>query len=155
METTQRNSLIERYMDGYQAVVAALAEVTAVELDAEVADGWSIREIVHHLADSEMTSAIRLRRLLAETNPIISGYDEAEFARRLYYRKRPIESSLAAFKAARETTATILACMTADDWNRMGTHSESGPYSAETWLEIYVAHAEDHADQIRLAREQR
>ncbi len=115
-------------------------------------DGWSVREIVHHLADSEMTSAIRLRRLLAEENPFIQGYNEEEFARRLYYRQRPIETSLAALRAARESTVTILDCMSEADWQRAGTHSESGPYSTETWLEIYAAHAHDHAAQIQRAR---
>ena len=152
LDASQRLVFIERYRGGYQAVVDALAGTTDAELDADVAEGWSVREIVHHLADSEMTSAIRLRRLLAEENPLIQGYPEAEFARRLYYRQRPIAASLAAFQAARESTATILDHMTEADWQRTGTHSESGPYSAETWLEIYAAHAHDHAAQIRRAR---
>ena len=75
------------------------------ELDRRTAPGkWSAREIVHHLGDSEMTSAIRLRRLIAEEDPLIQGYDQEEFARRLFY-DRPIEASLAAFRAARESTA--------------------------------------------------
>ena len=63
---------------------------TDEELDAHPAPGkWSAREIVHHLADSEMTSAIRLRLLIATDSPAISGYDQEQFARRLYY-DRPI-----------------------------------------------------------------
>jgi hypothetical protein len=62
---------------------------------------WSAREIVHHLADSEMTAAIRLRRLLAEERPAIQGYDQEEFARRLHY-DRPHEASLELFRAVRE-----------------------------------------------------
>ena len=75
-----------------------------LELDRRPAPGkWTSREIVHHLADSEMTSAIRLRRLLAEDRPVIVGYDQEEFARRLHY-DRPIGASLDALKAARATT---------------------------------------------------
>ena len=67
------------------------------ELDARPADGgWTPREVVHHVADSEMTSAIRLRRLIAEDDPLIVGYDGDEFARRLHYAERPIEPALAA-----------------------------------------------------------
>jgi hypothetical protein len=133
-------------------VIEALDGITDKELDARLAPTkWSAREIVHHLADSEMTSAIRLRRLLAEDRPMILGYDQDEFARRLYY-DRPVEASLEAFKAARRTTADILERMTETEWAREGTHSESGRYTVEGWLEIYADHAHNHADQIRRAR---
>jgi hypothetical protein len=107
--------------------------------------------VVHHTADSELTSAIRLRKLLAEERAQIQGYDEMEFSRRLHYRERPIMPSLAAVRAARETSMSILELLAADDWTRTGTHGESGPYAVETWLEIYAAHCHDHADQIARA----
>ena len=151
MDSTERRAYIEQYRDGYRAVVAALDGITEAELDARAEDGWSPREIVHHLADSEMTSAIRLRRLLAEDRPAIVGYDEAEFARRLYY-DRPIDASLDALKAARASTLPILERMGDAEWAREGTHSDSGRYTAEDWLRIYAAHAHDHAEQIRRAR---
>ena len=66
-----------------------------------------------------MTSAIRLRRLIAEEGPLIQGYDQDEYARRLFY-DRPIEASLAAFKAARESTAEILERLTPEQWAAAG-----------------------------------
>jgi len=152
MDANERAQLIERYRGGYAAVEGALQGITDAEVDSrEGPTEWSAREIVHHLADSEMTSAIRLRKLLAEDNPTIQGYNEAEFARRLHY-DRPLEGSLLAFKGARESTAGLLATLSENDWARSGTHTESGPYSVETWLQIYAAHGHDHADQIRRAR---
>jgi hypothetical protein len=152
MDHATRQQLIERYGQGYQAVAEALAGASDAELDARPGPGsWSAREIVHHLADSEMTSAIRIRRLLAEDNPVIVGYDQDEYARRLYY-DRPIAASLEAFRLARLVTSELLARMSDAEWARTGTHSESGPYSAERWLELYAAHAHGHADQIRRAR---
>jgi hypothetical protein len=152
MDANERAQLIERYTVGYAEVEAALAGITDAELDARPGpDEWSAREIVHHLADSEMTSAIRLRKLLAEEDPTIQGYDEPEFARRLHY-ERPLEGSLLAFRGARESTASLLVALSESDWARSGTHTESGPYSVETWLRIYAAHGHDHADQIRRAR---
>ena len=106
---------------------------------------------MHHLADSEMTSAIRLRLLIAAPTPAIAGYDQDEFARRLYY-DRPIEASLEALKAARRTTAEILERLTDAEWAREGTHTEVGRYTVETWLEIYAEHAHEHARQIAVAR---
>jgi len=152
MNAIERAQLIERYGGGYAAVEAALAGITDAELESrEGPNDWTAREIVHHLADSEMTSAIRLRKLLAEDNPTIQGYSEPEFARRLHY-DRPIEGSMLAFKGARESTASLLGKLSDGDWSRSGTHTESGPYSVETWLQIYAAHGHDHADQIRRAR---
>ena len=93
-----RQSLIEKYKSGYGAVADALLGAREVELDARPAPAkWSAREIVHHLADSEMTSAIRLRLLLAEDRAEIRGYDQELFARTLHYA-RPIEASLEVFR---------------------------------------------------------
>lgn len=153
MDRAERERLMEQYRSGVAAVEDALAGITDSELDARPSDDeWSPRQVVHHLADSEMTSAIRLRLLLVEDEPTINGYDEAEFARRLFYEDRPIEPSLEAMRAARQTTAQILDHLSEDQWQRTGTHTESGPYGVETWLEIYAAHGQDHADQIRRAR---
>ncbi len=152
MDIERRRTLVEQYRQGYEAVVKALEGITEAELDRRPAPGkWTAREIVHHLADSEMTSAIRLRRLIAEDNPVIVGYDQEEFARRLRY-DRPIAASLGALKAARETTCEIIDRLTDAEWQRAGTHSESGAYSVYAWLEIYGVHAHNHADQIRRAR---
>jgi len=152
MDKSTRDRLVAQYKDGYRAVADALAGASEAELDARPAPGtWSAREIVHHLADSEMTSAFRVRLLLASETPAIAGYDQDEFARRLHY-DRPIAASLAAFKAARETTAELLDRLGEADWTREGTHSEHGRYGMDTWLGIYAVHAHDHATQIRRAR---
>jgi hypothetical protein len=150
-----RDELVRRYREGPDALDAAVRGLTDAELDYRPADGgWSPRGVVHHTADSELTSAIRLRKLLAEENARIEGYDEMEFSRRLHYRERPIAASLAAVRAARETSASILEWLTDAEWSRSGTHTESGPYSVGTWLEIYAAHCHDHADQIARAVEE-
>jgi hypothetical protein len=148
MDQETRRRLIERYREGPGVLEEALARIGEAGLDRrEEADGWTPREVVHHLADSEMTSAIRLRRLIAEDAPAIQGYDEPEYARRLYY-DRPVRPSLDAVRAARATTAEILDRLTEEQWRREGTHSESGRYSVEDWLQIYAAHAHDHAEQM-------
>jgi hypothetical protein len=152
MESHERAALIARYSAGPAEILAAVAEIGDAGLDTRPADGgWTPREVVHHTADSEMTSAIRLRRLIAEANPLIVGYDGDEFARRLHYSDRPIEPALAAIAAARSTTLQILDGLTEAQWARTGTHSESGAYGVERWLEIYADHCHEHADQIRAA----
>jgi hypothetical protein len=152
MDPEQRARLVEMYRDGYRAVAEALLKITDEELDARPGPGrWSPREIVHHLGDSEMTAAVRLRLLLVEDRPTIRGYDQEEFARRLYY-DRPYEMSLELFRCARATTVEILDRLTPDEWARRGTHTEVGPFGVEEWLETYGNHAHRHARQIREAR---
>jgi hypothetical protein len=145
----ERAALVERYRGGYAAFAAALAECD--DLDA-ADEGWTPRQVAHHLADSEMTSAVRLRRLLAEEEPVIAGYDENAFARLLHYDTRSVEASLRAAEAAREASADLLAALTEAEWARRGTHTESGPYGVEDWLRTYADHPYDHAEQVRAAR---
>ena len=153
MTREDRQKLIDQYSDGYRVVAEALTGIDDEQLDARPGPGrWTAREVVHHLADSEMTAAIRLRLLLAVDNPPIQGFDQEQFAKRLFY-DRPIAASLDAFKAARVATGEILECMTDADWQRPGSHTEhKGSYTPERWLEIYGPHAHRHAEQITAAR---
>jgi hypothetical protein len=154
MTHDERNELIAEYAAGYDEVIRALENFPADSLSAHpLPEKWSACEIIHHLADSEMTSALRLRKLLTEEHPIIHGYDEAFYAKRLNYNERDIAPALEAFRASRSTTVQILKTMTEEDWQRQGWHTESGLYSAEKWLRLYAAHAHNHAAQIRRLRE--
>ena len=152
MDRKTRDQLVARYKDGYRVVAAALEGASDAELDARPAPGkWTAREIVHHLADSEMASATRLRLLVAEDHAQIRPYDQDLFARTLHY-DRPVANSLLAFQAARASSGDLLDRLTEAQWEKVGTHPEHDRYSVERWLEIYAAHAHNHADQITHAR---
>lgn len=154
MTHDERTELIAEYAAGYDEVLRSLENFPADSLSAHpLPEKWSACEIIHHLADSEMTSALRLRQLLTEEHPVIRGYDEAFYAKRLNYNERDIAPALEAFRAARSTTVQLLKTMTEEDWQRQGWHTESGLYSAEKWLKLYAAHAHNHASQIRRLRE--
>jgi hypothetical protein len=147
-----RTALLDRYRTGMQAVSDALADITDTDLDRPASDGgWTAREVAHHLPDSETNGYIRLRRLIAEDDPVIVGYDQDEYARRLHYG-RPIASSLAVLAAVRQSSLDLLESLTPDEWLRAGRHSDSGSYSVDDWLDIYARHPHDHAGQIRRAR---
>ena len=154
MTPEERHVLIKQYGAGYDEVIDALDNFPAESLGAHPIPGkWSAREIVHHLGDSETTSAIRIRRLLVEDDPVIQGYDQDQYATRLRYNDRDMAPALEAFRSARETTMQLLPSLSDDDWQRAGTHSESGRYTLEDWLRIYAAHAHNHAAQIRRLRD--
>ncbi len=153
MHGVDLDALLDRYAAGHQAVVDALAGATDAELDNQPADGgWTARECVHHLADSESRSMIRLRQLLAEDEPVIQAYDQDEWARRLPYEGR-VEEPLAVVAAVRAFSLATLRRLDDDDWSRRGGHPEHDePYTLQRWLELYAEHPYEHADQIRAAR---
>ena len=150
---TERATLLERYRAGAAAVDAALAGITEEELDRRPADGgWTARQVAHHLADSEAMAYTRIRRLVADADPVvIQGYDEPRWAERLHY-DRPIGEAIAVVRAVRAASLTLLESLTDEEWERSGTHSEGGSYSVARWLEIYAEHPHDHAAQILAAR---
>lgn len=152
MDAAERRALVATYGAGVAAVRAALEGITDEELDRGPAGEWTPRQVVQHLADSEMRSAIRLRQLLAEDEPLIQAYDEGGYATIFDYASKPIEPAMLAFEGARATTSELLGTLGDDDWGRAGTHEESGRYSVEDWLRIYAAHGHEHAEQISAAR---
>lgn len=153
MTHEERQALVAQYKAGYEEVARSLEGFPETALAERPLPGkWSAREIVQHLADSEMNSAIRLRKLLTEENAQIQGYDQEDYAARLRYNERDIAPALDALRGARATTGQLLDAMTDADWSRAGTHSESGRYTAEDWLRIYADHAHNHAAQIRRLR---
>jgi hypothetical protein len=153
MTSQERQKLIAQYKEGYNEVTRSLEGFPASLLTSHPIEGkWSAAEIVHHLADSETTSGLRLRSLLVEDHPRIQGYDQDAYAERLNYNNREMAPALEAFRSARTTAAQLFEFMSDADWRREGTHSESGLYTTEDWLKIYAAHAHNHAAQIRRLR---
>lgn len=129
-------------------VVSGLSES---DLDLKAEDGWTPRQVVHHLADSEAQSYARLRRLLAEPEgTVIQGYDEGAWAdcQLLGYTELPITNSVAVFSSVRAASLDILRRISADDLERKGVHSESGEYSVSKWITTYTNHPREHSEQI-------
>jgi hypothetical protein len=131
--------------------LAAVASISPEQLDSHVEGGWSPRQVIHHVADSEAQSYARLRRLLAEPEGvIIQGYDEALWAQSpiLGYQELPVEHSLEVFTAVRKASLDLLRRLEENDLARTGMHSESGPYSVHTWIDTYTRHPKEHAAQL-------
>ena len=114
-------------------------------------NGWSARQIIHHLADSEAQSYARLRRLVAEPEgSLIQGYDESLWAscEKLGYESAPVENSIAVFAAVRAGSLDVIKRLEESDLAKSGEHSESGMFSIEKWLIGYTNHPKEHGDQL-------
>jgi hypothetical protein len=145
----ERENLIRRYEEGPRKLRAALARVPAEAMQWRPGEGkWSAHEVACHAADSETNAAARIRYLIAEPNPVIVGYDQAQWAKVFDYHSAPIDVALSTVESVRANTAALLRRLPEKAWSAEGTHTEAGRYSAETWLEVYAEHLEKHSRQI-------
>jgi tRNA U34 5-methylaminomethyl-2-thiouridine-forming methyltransferase MnmC len=149
MDAAEREDRIRRYAEGPARLARALAKVPEVARQWRPAPGrWSAHEIVCHCADSETSGSLRIRFLLAETEPTILGYDQDAWASRLDYHAHPLEPALRTVEAVRANTVALLRRQPPEAWSREGRHTESGRYTAEDWLTVYSEHLEKHSAQI-------
>ena len=116
----------------------------------ETPNDWSVRQIIHHIADVEVGDAMRLRQMLAHDAPLIVAYDEGLFAERLHY-DRPIAASLATFSALRASNAAILERIPGADWSRQGRHEEHALYTVEILVHRSIEHDRLHLQQMQRA----
>ena len=146
---------IQEIASAYEAATKEFLDIAlsvpADKLDDNDGENWSSRQVIHHCADSEAQSYARLRRLVAEPNPVIQGYDENLWAQdqTLGYKELPIENSIAVFTAVRAGSLDIIKRLKPEQLELTGTHTEAGEYSLKRWLETYTRHANNHADQIK------
>jgi hypothetical protein len=149
MTAAEREYLIRRYEAGPRLLREALAKVPAVAMQWRPAPGkWSVHEVVVHCADSETVSSTRIRFLVGADNPTILGYDQDRWAATFDYHSLPLDLSLAQIESVRAWTTALIRSLPESAWSREGTHSESGRYTADRWLELYAEHLEAHARQI-------
>jgi hypothetical protein len=144
--------LAAKYEEATKEFIAVVESLSPSDLDKSDSEGWTPRQVVHHMADSESQSNARLRRLLSEpAGTIIQGYDENLWAnnKTLGYSELPIETSFEMFKVSRASTLATIKRMTDDQLQIAGVHTESGPYTVAKWFESYAKHPIDHANQIR------
>jgi len=146
--------LLQRYRRGPELVAAVLTGAAGAELDFTPAPGrWSIRQIVAHLADSEIVGADRLRRLIAEENHTLTAYDQEAWARHLGYHRRRISEALESFRRLRAENCQLLAGLPEEAFLRWGTHTERGRIHLRELVENDVEHVEKHARQIQALRD--
>ena len=140
-----------KYQAATDEFLKLVSELTPRDLDKSDSEGWTPRQVIHHMADSESQSYARLRRLIAEPGTPIQGYDEGKWAENstLGYRTEAIESSINVIKAVRQSSFELLHRISEVELLNSGVHTESGNYSINDWLKSYINHPIDHANQIR------
>jgi hypothetical protein len=116
-------------------------------------DGWTVRQVIHHVADSHMNSFIRFRLALTEEQPAVNGYNEKEWAKLHDSHTLPVELSLQLLDGLHGRWTDMLRSMTAADFERSFHHSERGLIRLDTNLALYAWHSRHHAAHITGLRE--
>jgi uncharacterized damage-inducible protein DinB len=112
--------------------------------------GWSVRDVLAHLADGEVMIGSRLRLMAAMERPTLVGYDQDAFVERLGVERRSAAQLLEAFRAMRALNVDLLERLPQDAWSRTGWHSERGLETVAQNLAMYAGH--DHVHEAQVAR---
>src|SRR5262245_39407188 len=131
------------------ALGRAVADLSDAELrEPEAPDKWSIAHVVRHLADSEIVWGWRLRLVLSQDRPTITGYDQDAWAERLRYDTAPVDEALDEFAALRRTHLRLVTTASPADLARVGIHAERGEESVSHMINMYAGHDLLHLRQI-------
>ena len=135
-------------------VKAAVAGLTDEQLETPYRpEGWTIRQVVHHVADSHLNSIIRFKWAMTEDNPTIKAYHEDLWAKLADY-KLPIEPSLIMLDGIHARLTALFESFTAEDWNRTFIHPESGAtILLKRNLALYSWHGRHHLAHIAQAKQ--
>jgi len=109
--------------------------------------GWTVRQLVHHLADSHMNAFIRIRLALTEDWPTIKPYDQAAWAT-LHDSTAPIEWSLELLESLHARWVMLLQSLSDEQWQRGYRHPENGPQTVELATLVYGWHCRHHVAHI-------
>jgi hypothetical protein len=149
LDATGRAAAIAHIGELPAELSAAVRGLTDSQLDTPYrAGGWTVRQVVHHLADSHMNAYIRCKLLASEDNPALKGYSEDAWARMIDATSMPVDSSLAIVSGLHARWARFLESLDPAAFIRPGLHSESGPVTLDTMLQIYSWHGRHHVAHI-------
>lgn len=138
--------ILEKLPDALEAAVAGLSDDQVRRPEAP--GKWSILEVVQHLADSELVWAYRLRLVVAEDQPPLTGYDQDRWAVRLRYREADAAEALRQIGLLRAANLRLLRSLSPEDFQRAGVHTERGEETVEHMIALYAGHDLVHLRQI-------
>ena len=137
-----------------EGIRGAIAGMSEAQLSQPESPGkWSVRQVVQHLADSDLVWGYRVRMVLAQARPPLTGYDQDLWAGRLHYELAPIDEALDQFAVLRRSNLRLLTSASAEDRQRVGVHAERGEESVEHMIRMYAGHDLLHLRQLARIRE--
>ena len=132
----------------------AVAGLSDAQLDtAYREDGWSVRQVVHHVPDSHLNAYVRLKLALTEDDPLIKPYDEGRWAQLEDSRDTPIEVSLSLLESLHARWIVLLRSLDENDFGRTFRHPDHGSVTLDWLVAMYAWHGRHHVAHITSLRE--
>lgn len=148
-DAAARADLIAQLADSPSHLRAAVSDLTRTQLDTPYRlGGWTVRQVVHHLADSQMNWYIRTRLALTEDNPTIKPFDETAWAELADARTGPVEPSLFLLDGLHQRWAELLRSLNEVEWKRRLIHPERGVFVLDAALPMFVWHMRHHTAHV-------
>jgi uncharacterized damage-inducible protein DinB len=149
----QRLTWIRWIADAPAQLRQAVSGLSDAQLDTPYRpEGWTLRQVVHHVPDSHLNAYVRFKLALTEDTPTIKPYDESEWAR-LPDARTPVEDSLALLEALHRRWVILLESMSAADFHRQLVHPERGQISNDWLLQLYAWHGRHHTGHVTSQRQ--
>ena len=149
MTQDQRNIYIERIKTLPERLEELIRTFSIEQLDTPYGKGkWTVRQVVHHLADAHLHGIIRTKWAVTENNPTLKTYEQDEWAKLPDY-SLPIDSSLEILKGIHYRWEYLLSNLSETDWIKPVTHPDSDYSNVEEMIMAYAGHGEKHLGHIR------
>ncbi|MCU0493516.1 MAG: DinB family protein [Chloroflexaceae bacterium] len=138
---------------GYESSIAAMKQMLTIvppeQRDVAPAPSeWNARQVLLHIADSEILAAARIRQLLAEPGATLYMYDQAAWAERLHDGDSSPEEAIALAMVLRRNTLNLLKRQPPEAWERQANHAVRGPMTLAALVQLYIGHIENHTRQL-------
>ena len=151
-----RRVCIERIEEAPARMRAAVAGLNEEQLDTPYRpDGWTVRQVVHHVPESHLNSYTRFKLAITEDVPVIKPYFEDRWAKLDDARQAPIALSLDLLDALHGRWVWFLRSLKHDDWKRTFRHPELGVVTLDKNIALYAWHGQHHVAQITSLRERK
>ncbi len=152
----ERTALIRQIEEMPVHLVQAVSGLSEVQLNTPYRDGgWTVRQVVHHLADSHMNAYIRFRLAVTEENPIVKPYHEKLWSELIDSRTAPIDLSLSIIEGLHMRWVMMLESFTPADFERRVQHPENGPMDVDRLLQLYAWHSRHHVAHVEELRKRK
>lgn len=152
----QRKEFVRQIADAPANLRAAVGGLDDPQLDTPYRpDGWTVRQVVHHLADSHLNAYVRLKLALTEQEPMVKPYNETQWAELYDARDAPVETSLQLLESLHQRWTLCWQSLKPTDFARTFRHPERGLMSIDTLVALYAWHGRHHVAHITSLRERK
>ncbi len=146
---SERNDLIDSIQQLPQKLEKAVSRLSNAQLDTPVGEGkWTVRQLVHHIADANINAYSRMKLIATEQKPILKPYDQDQWAVLADGKTGNIAPTLSLVKGLHERWVYFLRSLPEASWSREGIHLENGKMTLDGVLKTYSTHGENHLAQI-------